>query len=203
MPPGTAPLRPWSLPRRARPPRPRRAHPCGCGPRPRRQDEDLAVADLAAAGVGEDDLDRALHVLVGHHDVEPELRPEVEHLRRAAVVLDDAGLAAGAEHVGDRHARQADRVQLGADRLERLVADVGLDLLHGQSPPSTVAGVVGRDGERSGPAGGDWEPGRRAASRRSRAGTAPGSPTCRARGCRGPRAPAGRVTRRPIVFLQT
>src|SRR4029079_12660275 len=78
-----------------------------------RDDEDLAVPDLAAAGVGEDYLDRLLDVLVGADDVEPELRPEVQPLRRPAVVLHDAGLTAGAEDVRDRHARQADRVQLG------------------------------------------------------------------------------------------
>ena len=38
-----------------------------------------------------------------------------------------------------------DRVELGADRLERLVPDVGLDLLHGQSPPSSGRGPERRD----------------------------------------------------------
>ena len=95
---------------------------------------------------------RALDVLVRHHQVEPQLRPQVEHLGGAPVVLDDAGLPARAEHLGDRHAGQADRVELGADRLERLVADVGLDLLHGQSPPSTVTWwkAVTGDAERAG-----------------------------------------------------
>jgi hypothetical protein len=70
------------------------------------------------------------YVLVGDDELEPQLGPEVQDLRRPAIVLDDARLAAGAEHVGHRHARQSDRVELGTDRLERLVADICLDLLH-------------------------------------------------------------------------
>src|ERR671918_147693 len=58
-----------------------------------RQDEDLAVADLAGAGVLEDRLDDDALVLVLDHDLELQLGSHADGQGRAAVVLDQALLS--------------------------------------------------------------------------------------------------------------
>src|SRR5262249_6051400 len=95
-----------------------------------RQDEDLAVADVARAGVPEDRLDDQALVLVLDHDLHLELRPYVDRQARPAVGLDDALLTSRSLHLADRQGGESPLEQLGPDRLERLVADECLDLLH-------------------------------------------------------------------------
>src|SRR4029077_1520695 len=94
-----------------------------------RDDEDLAVADLARAGVLEDRLDDERLVFVLDHHLELQLRPDVDRQGRASVLLDDSLLAAGALGLDDREGREPLLEQLGPDRLERLVADERLYLL--------------------------------------------------------------------------
>ena len=63
-------------------------------------------------------------------DLDLQLRPDVDRQGRASVGLHHALLAAGALDLADRQGRKSLVEQLGPDRLERLVADVRLDLLH-------------------------------------------------------------------------
>src|SRR4051794_40527212 len=94
------------------------------------QDEHLAVADRAGAGVLEDRLDHRLHVTAGHDALELDLRPQPVGQLGAAVALGDALLAPGAFDLRDRQGREPHAQQLHADGLERLVPDIRLDLLH-------------------------------------------------------------------------
>src|SRR3954453_8277761 len=95
-----------------------------------RQQEDLPVADRAGPRVPQyrvrDDVDR----VVVDHALQPELRPQVDRELRAAVVLGDPLLPARALRLEDRERRVAGLEQVLADRLERLVADIGDDHLH-------------------------------------------------------------------------
>src|SRR6187551_2190029 len=102
-----------------------------------RQHEDLAVADLARAGVPEDRLDDHVLVFVLDHHLELDLGPDVDRQGRAAVALDDAFLATRALGLDDREGREALVEQLAPDRLERLVANVRLYLFHALIPPRT------------------------------------------------------------------
>ena len=111
------------------------------------QDEQLAVADRARAGVPQDHLLDHAHVLGLDHALELELRPQVHGELRAAVVLGDRLLPARALHLGDRDAREARLEQIGADRLEGLVPDVGDDHLHAVTSPGASRG---RDRRRRG-----------------------------------------------------
>src|SRR4051812_10559534 len=95
-----------------------------------RQDEDLPVPDVAGPGVFQDRLDDQALVLVLNHDLHLQLRPHVDGQTRAAIRLDDALLAPGPLHLADRQGGESLVEQLGPDRLERLVADECLDLLH-------------------------------------------------------------------------
>src|SRR4051794_8529744 len=106
-----------------------------------REDEDLPVPDRARPGVLQDRLRDNRHVHVVDHDLQLQLRPEVDRDRRSAVVLGDPLLASRSLHLGDRDAREAALEQLLADRLERLVADVGDDHLHAVTP-SLFAGAA-------------------------------------------------------------
>src|SRR4051794_3813456 len=109
-----------------------------------RQDEDLSVADRTAAGVAEDRLPDHPHVLSFHDDLELELRPQVDRELRAAIVLGDPLLPAGALRLDDREAREARLEQLLTDAVEGLVPDVGDDHLHAvTSPGRAVAPKAG------------------------------------------------------------
>jgi hypothetical protein len=59
-----------------------------------------------------------------------DLRPQPVGQLGAAIALGDALLPPGALDLGDGQGREAQSQQLHADRLERLVPDIGLDLLH-------------------------------------------------------------------------
>src|SRR5258707_1090823 len=109
-----------------------------------RQHEDLAVADLARAGVPEDGLDDDGLVFVLDHDLQLDLRPDIDGEGRAAVALDGAFLATRALGLEDRQGREPPVEQLGPDRLERLVADESLYLLH-CDPPYGRGGKPGMD----------------------------------------------------------
>src|SRR5262245_62254476 len=78
----------------------------------------------------EDRLDDQALVLVLDDHLHLELRADVDRQARAAVGLDDATLPPRALDLADRQRRKAPLEQLGPDRLERLVTDVCLDLLH-------------------------------------------------------------------------
>src|ERR671914_1996228 len=110
--------------------------------------EQLPVAYRAGSGVPEDDLLDDPHVLGLHDALELQLRPQVDGELRAAVVLGDRLLPAGALHLGDRQAREAGLEQIRPDRLEGLVADVGDDHLH------AVASAVAACGAGTGRAAG-------------------------------------------------
>src|SRR5918997_5126701 len=121
-----------------------------------RDDEDLAVAHVSGPRVSEDRLDDRGQVPVVDHDLELELRPQVDGQLRAAIVLRDALLPARALVLGDREAGESLVEQLHADRLERLVSDERLYLLHAVTSSGRgvvlVAGTVGvAAGEAAGP----------------------------------------------------
>src|SRR5919106_2834023 len=99
-----------------------------------RQHEQLPVADRAGAGVPQDHLLDHPHVLALHDALELELRPQVDGQLRAAVVLGDRLLPAGALHLRDREAREAGLEEIGPDRLECLVADVRDEHLYSVAP---------------------------------------------------------------------
>ena len=113
-----------------------------------RQHEHLAVADGAGPRVLEDRLHDRLHVTVGDDALQLDLGPQVVRQLRAAVALRDALLSPGALHLADGQRGEPELEQLHADGLERLVADVGLDLLH-----AVTSFWVGIDGRPPGPAG--------------------------------------------------
>src|SRR3546814_725797 len=98
-------------------------------------DEDLAVADLAAArGLG-DRLDHRLGLAVAHGDLDLGLGHVVDRVLGTAVDLGVAFLTAVAVDVAGRHAMHAQRRQ----RLAHLVQPVRLhdrrDVFHGSSLP--------------------------------------------------------------------
>src|SRR5436309_3510667 len=109
-----------------------------------REDEDLPVPHRARAGVLQDRLGYHRRVRVLDYALQLQLRPEMDRDRRAAVVLGDPLLTPGALHLHDGDAREPAFEQLLADRLERLVADVGDDHLHAVTP-SVVIAVTGAD----------------------------------------------------------
>src|SRR4051812_47431534 len=116
-----------------------------------REDEDLPVPDRARTGVLQDRLGdhRLIHVV--HHALQLQLRPEMDRDRRAAVVLGDPLLTSRPLHLGDRDAREPSLEQLLADRLERLVADIGHDHLHAVTPSLFASSpVAARPGAASG-----------------------------------------------------
>src|SRR3954469_25702421 len=102
--------------------------------------EYLPVADLTRPGVPQDRVDDHLRVLLLDHALHPELGPQVDGDRRAAVVLGDPLLTSGPLHLADREAREPALEQILPDRLERLVADLGDDHLHDVTPAVLVAG---------------------------------------------------------------
>src|SRR5205085_10492993 len=106
------------------------------------QQEDLPVAHGPRPGVSQDRVSHEGHVRLLHHALDLELGAEVDGDLRAAVVLGDALLPARALHLRDREARQAGVEQGLADRLERLVADVGDDHLHAVTPSVAVIAVT-------------------------------------------------------------
>src|SRR6185312_2586087 len=96
-----------------------------------RDNEDLAVADLAGLGRAHDRLDRLAGHVVRHGDLDLHLGQEVDGVLAAAVDLGVALLPAEALHLGDGHALDA---RLGERflhllQLERL--DDGDDEFHG------------------------------------------------------------------------
>ena len=74
-----------------------------------RQDEHLAVADRAGAGVLEDRVDDRLHVARRDHALDLDLRAQVVGQLRAAVALGDALLAPGALDLMMRERREPER----------------------------------------------------------------------------------------------
>src|SRR5690348_16845362 len=95
-----------------------------------RQQEDLPVADRAGPRVPQDRFGDHVDRVVVDDALDPELRPQVDRELRTAVVLGDPLLPAGALRLENRERRVTGVEQVLADRLERLVADVGDDHLH-------------------------------------------------------------------------
>src|SRR3990170_570452 len=93
-------------------------------------DEDLAVADLAGAGGGDDRLDAALHLLVRHHDLDLHLRQEIHDVFRAAIELGVPLLPAEALDLGHGQAGHAGLRQRLAHVVQLERFDDGLDLFH-------------------------------------------------------------------------
>src|SRR4051794_37997258 len=119
-----------------------------------RHHEHLAVADLAGARVLEDRVDDRRHVTRGHHALELDLGPQPVGQLRAPVALGDPLLAPGALDLRDRQRREAEVEELHPDRLDRLVPDVRLALLHVTGPSFGVGAPrwVSRCGTRPGAA---------------------------------------------------
>src|SRR5437016_2797994 len=95
-----------------------------------RQHEDLAVADGARLRRARDRRDHLLDEVLRNHDLDLDLREEVDRVLRPAVQLRVALLAAEAANLGDGHADDADLGErlLHVIELERL--DDGFHLLH-------------------------------------------------------------------------
>ena len=98
------------------------------------EDEDLPVPRLAGVGELQDHVNGPLQVDVVHRDLELQLRPQEDRRAGAPVALREPLLPAGALRLRDRHGREAHRGEAVVDALQRLVADVGLDLLHARRP---------------------------------------------------------------------
>ena len=95
-----------------------------------RKHEHLAVADGAGAAVLQDRVHDRLHVARRDDALDLDLGAEVVRDLRPAVLLGDALLPAGPLHLADGQRGEAERQQLGADGLERLVPDDADDDLH-------------------------------------------------------------------------
>src|SRR3984957_14812206 len=88
-----------------------------------RRDENLAVADLAGAGAGGNDLDRLVGDVGRDRDFDPQLGQEIHDIFGAAINLGVALLAAVTLDLGHGHAADAD----GGERLAHLVELEGFD----------------------------------------------------------------------------
>src|SRR5258708_8074589 len=93
--------------------------------------EDLAVADLAGAGAGGDDVDGLGGELRRNSDFDSELGPEIHDIFGAAVDFGVALLAPITLDLGDRHAVDADGGQRLAHFVQLEGLDDGDDELHG------------------------------------------------------------------------
>src|SRR4051794_30301209 len=107
-----------------------------------REDEHLPVADRAGAGMSQHALHDRLDVLRGHHALDLELGPQVVGQLRAPVALGDALLAARALDLADAQRGEPEREEVGPDRLERLMADERLDLLHAGTSVWVAVGAM-------------------------------------------------------------
>src|SRR4051794_27990081 len=115
------------------------------------QDEHLAVADGAGAGVLEDRLDDRLHVTRRHDALELDLRPQPVRQLGAPVALGDSLLTPGALDLRDRQGREPELEQLEPDRLEGLVPDERFDFFHaGTSRVVAPGATAGRTGVAAG-----------------------------------------------------
>src|SRR4051812_24732565 len=99
-----------------------------------REDEDLAVAHRSGARVAQDGVDDEPLRIVVDDDLDLQLRPQVDGDLRAAIVLGDPLLPAGALDLRDGQARKARVEEVLPDRLERLVADISDYLLYSRAP---------------------------------------------------------------------
>src|SRR4051794_999571 len=99
-----------------------------------REDEDLAVAHRPRTRVAQDGVDDERLRIVVDDDLDLQLRPQMDGDLRAAIVLGDPLLPAGALDLRDGQARKARIEEVLPDRLERLVTDVGHYLLHARAP---------------------------------------------------------------------
>src|SRR5258708_17409671 len=117
-----------------------------------RQDEDLAVSDLAGAGGLEDGVDRDLHERIGDADVEAHLLDQLHLDRRAAVGLDLLGLASVALGAADGEAADLGLEQRLEDLGQLLRPDDGGDQLHAPLPSGVALPWEGSAGSAGRPA---------------------------------------------------
>src|SRR5262249_55262507 len=94
------------------------------------EDEQQAVARLARVGRRDYRLDHPVGDLRRDDALDLQLGQQADVGPRAAVVLRVALLAAAALHLGDVEAADADLIESVLDRLEALVADDRLHLVH-------------------------------------------------------------------------
>src|SRR3954469_4925272 len=109
-----------------------------------RDDEDLAVANLAGADALADRLDGRLHEVLRHGDLDADLVRKAHLHGRAAVGLDALELATVALHAADRNAAHLGPVERLEHVVDLLRPDDADHELHGLAPflPRTV-GVGG------------------------------------------------------------
>src|SRR5262245_28329262 len=93
--------------------------------------EDLAVADAARVGGFGDRIHRLVGEFVRHHELDLDLRQEIDDVLGAAIQLGMALLASEALHLGDGHALNADALQRFLDLVELERLHDRFDLLHG------------------------------------------------------------------------
>jgi len=101
-----------------------------------RQDEDLAVANVASARGLENRVDSWLDEVVGYSDLKADFVGEFHFHRRSAIVFDRFHLAAMAAHLGDRQATDFCTEERFKDIVELLWTNDGDDQLH--AAPSFV-----------------------------------------------------------------
>src|SRR5215471_14516155 len=107
-----------------------------------RRDEDLAVADLAGARIGGDDVDRLLREIGRHGDLDAQFGQEIHDIFGAAVDLGVTLLAAIALDLRHRHPMHADRGEGLAHLVKFERFDDRDDELHGRAVPYLVADWV-------------------------------------------------------------
>src|ERR1700722_16644290 len=98
-----------------------------------RADEDLAIADLAGLGRGQDGGDHFVDLGGIDRDVDPDLGQHVHHIFGPAVDFRVAFLTAEAFDLGHRHALRPDGGKRVAHVVELEWFDDGSDQLHGSS----------------------------------------------------------------------
>src|SRR5207245_6126041 len=96
--------------------------------------EYLTVADLAGARRRNDCVDREFGHIVVDHDLDPDLRQEIDHVFGTAIQFGMPFLTAKAFHLGNRQAGNVDFGQGFADFVELERFDDGGHLFHGNSP---------------------------------------------------------------------
>src|ERR1700694_362912 len=109
-----------------------------------RRHEYLAVADLAGARAGGDDVNRLVGEIGCDGDFDPQLRQKIHDIFGAAIDVGMALLAAVTLALGHGHAGNPDRGEGLAHLVKLEWFDNGDNELHGQAFISRISGNAGR-----------------------------------------------------------